>query len=240
VTTYCINSDLVLDSGESIADDFLAETLSDDEITTRLDTARERAYRQINGRHLKDFTLTPASLSVIPDLKFIEIDLVLSAVLGGGFAAGTKRKLPTKFYYDRAMEALKNLQYPATASTPVAGSGNTGNGTISAITVNDEYAITETWTLIALNNLWFRVEGTRTKDLPDCEVDVSYPDITAVGLWGTDYGLKKQVPVKEYTDYPISFKITSGTVDFAQYDTFTFKTWSATRQKPRATMVQMA
>jgi len=164
-------------------------------------------------------------------LKYIEVDLAISNVLEGSFSAGTKRKLPDKIYKDRAMRALGALRFPASASTPSAVSGNTGDGTVSAITINDDFTLTEIWTLTALSSQWFRVEGTRTKDLPDCEMGVDYPDKTLINTFGSDYGRKDLRLGISYTDYPIRFKITEGATPFAQYDMFTFKTFSSTRKK---------
>jgi hypothetical protein len=229
MTTYSANTDLTLDSGEDLSD-FLKSSLSAAGKTTALDNARERAYRVINQQHLYDKTLTPASLTTLPGLKQIEIDIVIANVLAGSFSAGSKRKIPEKLYRDRATNALKALQYPATATSPTASSGNTGNGTVSAITCNDEITSTEIWRLIALSSSWFRLEGTRTKGLPDVEVGVAYPDISEHNFIGSDYG-KRYMRGKEYGDFPVYFTITAGDTAFEQYDFFTFNTFSASRPK---------
>jgi len=238
MATYATNADLVLDTGEEISD-FLNSELSDVQITSTLDNARNRAYKEINGIHLLDKTLTPASLVSIPALAQIEIDIVLANILAGSFSAGTKRKLPNKFYRDRAETALKNLKYPATADTPVTGAGNVGDGTISIITVNDDITITEQWTLIALDASNFKVRGTHTKNLIACEVDVDYPDITEHGRLLEDYGMQLK-PVLDYGDFPIYFKISAGATAFAEYDKFTFKTFASSKPKKQATELILA
>jgi len=131
------------------------------------------------------------------------------------------------------------LRYPATATIPTAGANNVGNGTIAAITINDHIALSEKWTLIALSKKWFAVIGTKTKNLPDCEVGIDYPDITRQDSGYSDYGFDKNIVIP-FGEFPVSFKITEGATLFEKNDVFTFYAFSASRKRIGRTKVVLA
>ena len=227
-TTYCVNADIVLDSGKSI-DSLLDADLDATEITARKDAARLRAYNKINDQNLVGRTVIPASH--IAALKEIEIDLVISDIMTGAFSMEMANTSDwTEKYVERAKEALESLRFDASSESAVADSQNTGDGTVGTIVVNDHFTVTELWTLIAQNLNVFTVRGSLTGPLPNLQVGNAYPEKD----WGTvvnDYGLL--LPAREYESYPIYLTVTGGAIDFVQYDRFTFKTFAASYYRQR-------
>jgi len=222
MVTYCVNADLVLDNGKSI-DSLLDSDLNARQKTARKDAARLRAYNKINEQWLAGRTLIPATH--IATLKEIEIDLVISDIMTGSFSMETLNTSDwTDKYTERAKEALEKLRFDASCEDATANSENTGDGTVSTITVNDHFTITELWTLIAMNATVFAVRGSKTGPLPNLAVGTPYPQKD----WGTvvhDYGLL--LHTREYESYPFYLTITAGATAFIQYDRFTFKTFAA-------------
>lgn len=227
-TTYCVNADIVLDSGKSI-DSLLDAELSSRQKAARKDAARLRAYNKINEQYLAGRTLIPATH--IATLKEIEIDLVISDIMTGSFSMEmTNVSDWTEKYVERAKEALENLRFDASSEDASADSQNTGDGTVGTIVVNDHFTVTELWTLIAQNQNVFTVRGSLTGPLPNLNVGNAYPEKD----WGTvinDYGLI--LHIREYEAYPIYLTVTGGSADFVQYDRFTFKTFAASYYRQR-------
>ena len=227
-TTYCVNADIVLDSGKSI-DSLLDAELNTRQKATRKDAARLRAYNKINEQYLVGKTLIPASH--IAALKEIEIDLIISDIMTGSFSMETLNTSDwTDKYTERAKEALENLRFDASSENAVADSQNTGDGTVGTIIVNDHFTVTELWTLIAQNLNVFTVRGSKTGPMPNLEVGTAYPEKD----WGTvinDYGLILRT--REYEAYPIYLTVTGGATDFVQYDRFTFSTFAASYYRQR-------
>jgi len=228
-TTYCTNTDLVLDNGKSV-DDLLDSSLSKSSKTSRKDSARERAYNFINDRFLRGRTLIPATH--ISALKQVEIDLVISDLMTGTFATENSSISDwTEKYKERAMEALQNLRFDASYEAASANSQNTGNGTVSGISVNNLFTKTEVWTLTALNSSQFSVRGGITGSLPNVEVDEAYPEKEWSSQGVADYGLV--LSSRNYEEYPIYFTINDGAIDFVQYDRFTIRVYSASYFRQR-------
>ncbi len=227
-TTYCVNTDIVLDSGKSI-DSLLDADLNAAGITARKDAARLRAYNRINEQWLVGRTLIPATH--IAALKEIEIDLIISDIMTGSFSMEmTNVSDWTEKYTERAKEALEKLKFDASSESAVADSQNTGDGTVGIIVGNDHFTITELWTLIAQNVNVFTVRGSLTGPLPNLKVGNAYPEKD----WGTvinDYGLL--LHTREYESYPIYLTVTAGVTAFVQYDRFTFKTFAASYYRQR-------
>ena len=227
-TTYCVNADIVLDSGKSI-DSLLDADLDAAGITARKDAARLRAYNKINDQHLIGKTVIPASH--IAALKEIEIDLVISDIMTGSFSMEMANTSDwTEKYVERAKEALESLRFDASSESAVADSQNTGDGTVGTIVVNDHFTVTELWTLIAQNLNVFTVRGSLTGPLPNLTVGNAYPEKD----WGTvvnDYDLI--LHIREYEAFPFYLTVTGGAVDFVQYDRFTFKTFAASYYRQR-------
>ncbi len=227
-TTYCVNADIVLDSGKSI-DSLLDADLDATEITARKDAARLRAYNKINDQNLVGRTVIPASH--IAALKEIEIDLVISDIMTGSFSMETLNVSDwTEKYAERAKDALEKLRFDASAGSFAADSQNTGDGTVGTIVANDHFTVTELWTLIAQNQNVFTVRGSLTGPLPNLTVGNAYPEKD----WGTvvnDYGLI--LHIREYEAYPIYLTVTTGATAFVQYDRFTFKTFAASYYRQR-------
>lgn len=242
--TYSVNSNLVLDSGENITT-YLDDSLSGEDITTTLDNARERAYRTINEDWLRDKTATVedgATLSIvitnIPKLKQIEIDLALGNILMGAFiAANIKSSKVSEFYTKRAESTLKILRFPSSATTPVAGSDNTGDGTISEITTNGDTTKNETWILIAQDSVYFTVMGNKTENLPSARVGYQYPELANLGA---DYGFKPNEELDDYGFFPVRFLITAGSTPFAIYDELRFQTFASSRRKKRRNTISLS
>jgi len=227
-TTYSVNADIVLDSGQSI-DSLLDADLNSRQKTARKDAARLRAYNRINEQWLAGRTLIPATH--IAALKEVEIDLVISDIMTGSFSMETLNTSDwTDKYTERAKEALEKLRFDASVEAASANSENTGDGTVGTVVVNDHFTITELWTLICLNATSFAVRGSKTGPLPNLTVGDAYPKKD----WGTvvnDYGLL--LHTREYESYPIYLTVTGGSTDFVQYDRFTFKTFAASYYRQR-------
>ena len=221
-TTYSTNAELLMDDGKSI-DSMLDVTLSRSKKTLQKDAARLRAYNKINDQYLQGRTVIPATH--IASLKQVEIDLVISDIITGSFSGETGNVSEwAEKYSERAEEILKNVRFDATSEDAVADSQNTGDGTVGTISINNEFTMTEKWVFIAQNANLFSVRGTLTKMLFNAEVGESYPEKNWTETF-MDYGMSMRS--KKYEEYPISFTITAGSIDFVQYDRFTFKTYSA-------------
>lgn len=222
-TTYCSNSDLVLDNGKSV-DAFLDSSLSKSNKTSRKDSARDRAYNYINDRYLRGRTVIPASH--ILALKQIEIDLVIADLMTGAFASEEFSQSDwTEKYKERAEEALQNIRFDASYEAAEANSQNTGDGTVTGISVNNLFTKTEVWTLTALSATQFSVRGTITGNLPNADVGTAYPEKEWTSQGVMDYGLI--LSSRNYEEYPVYFTINAGDTAFVQYDRFTIRVYSA-------------
>ncbi len=229
MATYCENDDLRLDTGKAI-DEFMDIELSSSERESYKDTARERAYNTINNM-IDGKTLVPATH--IPMLKQIEIDLVVSDVMSGAFSGETANASEwVEKYSQRANDALENLKFSASGTTPAANSDNVGDGIVSAVTIFDDYTMTEQWTLTAINATTFQVVGSVTGRIYDLDVGESYPQKDwTVGTY-EDYHFTYRQTLY-YDNYPFRLTITAGAIPFVQYDRFTFKTYSASYFRQR-------
>lgn len=133
-------------------------------------------------------------------------------------------KAKMKFYPDVTQPAGLWLGYfgdaaagslvPASAASAVPGGSNTGNGTISGESVNDQFTKTETWTLTcihaAANSGIFSVVGSVSGARGNATV-------------GTAYHSNSITP----SNSELSFTVNDGTSDFAIGDTFTIATTAA-------------
>jgi hypothetical protein len=223
MTTYCENTDLYLDNGQSV-DAYMLSTLTAGEITTRKDAARTRAYNHINDVYLRGRTAIPATH--ITGLEQIEVDLVVADILFGAYTGGISNVSEwAEGYKKRAEDSLKNIRFDASVDSATADGQNTGDGTV-AITVNSDFAKNEKWILRAQSTVTkFSIHGSLHDYLPnDVVVGTQYPtkDITT-GLG--DYGVKRARI--RYEEYPITLLITVGAIDFVKDDKFTFNTYAA-------------
>lgn len=229
-TTYCTNSDLVLDSGKSL-DAYLDVALTDEQKTTQKNKARERAYNFINDTYLVGRMVIPASH--IPGLKQIEIDLVIADLMTDSFSMETANVSEwMEKYKERAEKTLENLRFDSSSENATADSENTGNGTVSTIVTNDNFTRTEKWILRASNATTFIVYGTLHGYLADLEVGIKYPEKD----WSSiikDYGLTLARELR-FEEFPISLTITAGDVAFIQDDKFIFSTFAASYYKSRS------
>lgn len=227
--TYCANIDLILDSGKNL-DSYLDVALTEGEKTTQKNNARERAYNFINGSYLKGKTAIPASH--ISGLKQIEIDLIITDLMTDSFSMEASNTSDwIEKYKERAEKALENLKFDSSSESAVAGSGNTGDGTVSAIVTNDDFTRTEQWILRTSNATTFSVHGSLHSYLPNLEVGIKYPERD----WEysmADYGLVTSREIR-FEEFPISLTITAGDIPFSQDDKFLFKTFSASYYKNR-------
>lgn len=111
------------------------------------------------------------------------------------------------FFGDPAAGAIT----PASAASAVAGGSNVGNGTISAIVVNDTFTKSETWTLTcihaATNSGIFSVVGSVTGARGNATVGSTYTSNTITP-----------------GNSEIQLLINDGTTDFAIGDTFSIVT----------------
>jgi len=229
MATYCDNDDLLLDTGREI-DSIMDSDLSQQEREAQKDSSRERAYNRINSQ-LIGKTAIPATH--IPFLKQIEIDFVIADIMSSTFSMeSTNRSEWAEVYTERAQKALDDLRYCSSAGSATADPNNTGDGTVSTIVTNDNFTMTEGWTFTAMDANNFSVVGSITGRLHDLTVGSPYPDIT----WGSgvisDYGFEYH-PSVPYSEYPITLTITAGATPFAQYDRFTFNTYSASFYRQR-------
>lgn len=229
-TTYCTNSDLVLDSGKSL-DAYLDVALTDEQKTTQKNKARERAYNFINDTYLVGRMVIPASH--IPGLKQIEIDLVIADLMTDSFSMETANVSEwMEKYKERAEKTLENLRFDSSSENATADLENTGNGTVSAIVTNDNFTRTEKWILRASNATTFIVYGTLHGYLADLEVGTKYPEKD----WSSiikDYGLTLARELR-FEEFPISLTITAGDTAFIQDDKFIFSTFAASYYKNRS------
>lgn len=221
-TTYCTNDELIMDDGQSV-DKMLNVDLSKSKKTLQKDAARLRSYNKINDQYLQGRTVIPATH--IASLKQVEIDFVISDIMTGSFSGETLNDSDwSEKYSERAKELLENIRFDATSEDAVADDQNTGDGTVGTIDTNNEFTMTEKWIFTAQNANVFSVRGSLTKSLFNIEVGEPYPEKNWVGAF-TDYGMEMES--RKYEEYPISLTITTGEIDFVQYDRFTFKTYSA-------------
>lgn len=229
-TTYCVNNDLVLDSGKNL-DAYLDVSLTDEEKITQKDKARERAYNFINDSYLVGRTVIPASH--VPGLKQIEIDLVIADLMTDSFSMEMANTSDwTEKYKERAIQSLDNLKFVSSSEDATADSENTGNGTVSTIVTNNDFTRTEQFILRASSATVFSIHGSLHDYLPNLKVGVKYPERDWSFSIG-DYGLICEGELR-FEEFPISLIITAGSVPFSQDDKFVFKTFAASYYKNRS------
>lgn len=97
----------------------------------------------------------------------------------------------------------------ASATTNTADAGNTGNATSSAVEVQDDYTLTEDWTLTASDATTFAVVGSVTGAAGDLTLgsEFKFPDTTA---------------------YKIKLTMTAGVTPCVEGDFYTFSTTAST------------
>lgn len=227
MATYASNSEIVLDTGRPITA-LLDEDLSSAEQQSVIRTSRERAFNKINAT-LRGKTAIPAFH--VPALKQVEIDYVISDLIISAYTLETVNQSEwAEKYKVRADEVLTALQFEASAETPVAYRGNTGNGRLAIIDVFSEHARTEIWTFRALNATEFSVTGSVSGTFPNLDVGNDYPDKTWTSGSMLDYGIRiSNYPTVGNT--PFACKITAGTTAFEQGDVFTFQMYASASRK---------
>lgn len=221
-TTYSTNADLILDNGTSV-DEFLLQTLTDQEKIDRKDAARLRGYNLINDIYLRGKTAIPADH--IDELLQVEIDFVVADILSGAYTGQTSNVSEWAAQYrERAEDNMKKLRYDASVEDASAEAENVGDGTV-ALTPNDSYCLTEKWILRCGSNGKFLAHGSLHGYLPnDVTVGTRYPEKEFTSQLG-DYGRLR--PRLRYEEFPISFLITAGSAAFVQDDKFTFMSYAA-------------
>ena len=122
-------------------------------------------------------------------------------------------------FRDEAKQLLDEAEFPATATTPAAASGFTGDGTIT-VTVTD-WTPTAMWEARYQNSGVFEIWNSKdgTVGYYDLDDDVRFPD-------PTDGAVPSASAIKS-----IVVSITEGSTDFAANDTWTWRTYSATRAR---------
>jgi len=211
MATYSTNSDLTLLNGISIDDPqlgFFISGLSQAEKDTLMESARTKAYNFINDK-LRGKTAIPATH--IPALKEIEIDLVFSYLIRDSHVQETLNQSEWQPKYEDAIKALENMQFDSSANVPEAGSENTGNGTMTVHSLNEEFTKTEIWLFTANSNNQFSVNGTKTGALPTLTIDIRYPE--------NDWA--------DWVKFPFYVTINSGSIDFAADDKFILETYAS-------------
>jgi len=161
---------------------------------------------------LRGQTVTPA-LHIEAECKQIALEYTRYLVLRDNylFYGAEEVKLKSDLYLNGAKSLLKILSYNASASIPVANDQNSGDGTISAVTVDSEYTITEDWTIVFDSEYTYDVFGSVS----------GYSYSGDIRLNGGKYPILGDGEVSS-----IYFTITEGEeYYFAAYDTFTFTTY---------------
>lgn len=222
--TYSTNADLIFDNGSELT---YPTELSDTQVETLKDNARERAYNHINDAHLFGRTAIPATH--IPSLKQVEIDLVIADWIQSSFFQETANESANEeLYRSRAETTLANLKFDAFAEVPAPDGQNIGNGTVTILKVNEFYARTELWTLEAQNATEFLIDGSISGVLPNITVDKTYPERDQGSFYFSDYGRRSVI---DYSKYPFQLIINSGVIPFERYDRFTFKIYQSSDYK---------
>lgn len=168
-------------------------------------TSDDTAYY---GRHFKMWKAAPvgdSSLEYGPDKK-IQLKVTFFCYPDLTQAAGE--------FYGFFGDPAAGTLVPAAAAAAVPGGGNTGNGTVSGIGVNDIFTVTETWTLTCIhavvNGGIFEVSGSITGARGNATV-------------GSAYASNNIVP----SNSEIVFTINDGATDFVVGDSFTIATTAA-------------
>lgn len=240
MSTYCQNADLIMDNGRSI-NEYIDPTQSENPGIKN--AARRQAYAEINDNYLKNRTLVPAFDKdgdlTIPSLLYIEKDLAISYIMKATFSGETGNLSEwANHYRERAIEALKNLKWDATYSSPTANSQNTGNGTVTIHMLFEEFVRTENWILRATGSTTFSVYGTKSGRLPNATVGERYPEYDW-NTYSTDYGLRIGSN-KQWIEYPFHMTIAAGLVDFISDDIFYFATYSSHPLRQRSRRINLA
>lgn len=227
MATYASNSEIVLDTGRPITA-LLDEDLTSSEQQSVIRNSRERAFNKINAM-LQGKTAVPAFH--IDALKQVEIDYVISDLIVSAYTLETVNQSEwAERYATRASEVMTSLNFEASAETPLAYRGNTGNGRLAIIDVFSEHAKSEVWTFRALNATEFSVVGSVSGTFPNLTVDNDYPEKDWTSGTVMDYGIRiSNYPIVGNT--PFTCKITQGSTEFVEGDVFTFKMFGSSARK---------
>lgn len=133
--------------------------------------------------------------------RFLFLPISIEAGSSAFVAGSILGRVPTTGLY----KAYNNSAV-ASATSPVAGGENTGDGTCSSVSVNNNTTLTENWTLActaeAENGGTFSVVGSVSGNVGNASVGTEFSDSTG----------------------KIAFTISDGSEDFDVGDTFTFST----------------
>ena len=214
---YLTNDDLVFPGGKKISFYFhgISEAAEVAAAETLLITESENWLNNL----LRGSTVIPA---VHAKVKCMQICLEYARYLIQrdnflGLKYGLVDQAPVSDLYRKEADRLyKQLSFGASADTPAAGAQNVGNGTISAITVDDNYTSTEDWRII--------FTGANTYDVLGSNSGYLYSgDITENS---GKYPVQEDGERMRDADRSISFTITAGATAFEDYDEFSFKTYA--------------
>ena len=205
---------LVFPNGEKF-EKSLHPDLTQSEKDTALDLVITESENWVDNQ-LKGRTAIPAT-HVTSACKQIALEYARSLMLRDNpIITDDDREKREKQYFDRAEKLIGGLRYCASADTPTPSSQNTGDGTITAITVDDNETITESWIVRCISDTepTFEVIGSKTGVLYNYDITEGvYPN---------------QADSEKYEDQrKISFTITAGDTVFAEEDEFVFKTYAA-------------
>ena len=194
---------------------FIDSSLTHAEKTTAQELVITEAENWLDNQ-LRGRTATPAT-HIQSACKQIALEYARGMILRDNpIIKDEDREERAKAYFERAEKLLESLRYGASATVPVAAAQNTGNGTISAIAVDDEYPLTEDWIIRCISETepTFEVVGSFTGEL--------YPYDITDGVYPVQAD-SERIPEEQRR---ISFTITAGNVAFAEEDEFTFKTFA--------------
>ena len=194
---------------------YMDPDISADEKSTALDLIIDEAEAWVN-RMLQGQTALPA-LHALADCKRIALEYARYLILRDNYIFEKNDREPvSSLYLDNAQKWLDAMRYGASASVPVASPDNVGDGTISAVTVDDNTTRHEHWVVRAFNaGTDFQVLGSLTGALFNYDITEGKYPVQADG----DKTYKQERRV--------SFTITEGAIPFEQYDEFTFDTFRA-------------
>jgi len=194
---------------------YLDPDLKQSEKDTALDLIITESENWVDNQ-LKGNTAIPAT-HIISDCKQIALEYARALMFRDNpIVTDDDKEKRAKQYFEQAENLIRNLRYGASADIPVASSQNTGDGTMSVVTVDDNETITESWIVRCISETepTFEVIGSITGALYNYDLTYEiYPD---------------QYNSEKYGDQrKICFVITEGEYAFVLEDEFTFKTYAA-------------
>ena len=193
---------------------YLDNDISEAEKDTALDLIITESEKWVNNM-MQGLTAIPAT-HIRTELKQVALEYARYLILRDNYIFEKNDREPVSgLYLTNAKELIANLRYPASASTPAAAAQNTGNGTITAVIVDSEYTLTESWVVRAVNDHIWEVIGSVSGVLFDYDTDDGYYPVQ-------DEEDRYYGPMRR-----ISFRITPGTTPFVGTDEFTFNTYKA-------------